>query len=1270
MVEILVRDHLYDLSQLCTEEPTPLQIAAASGSTSVVDFILTRVTGLKFKSRRVNPLHLAVDNGHISIARSLLAFNPMLLVMPDHNGNTPLHHACAHGHLPVVSYLCNEAKHPLLVRNKQGETPLHMATKHGHLDLVRYLIDDKLYDPTTKDSMIGCTPLHLAAKNGYLDIIQYLAGDKGCNFECKTSHQKKGKAKHVVSGRTPLHYASYGGHCDVVMYLIEEQLCNPCCTDDHGFTPLHLACQEGHSEVVRYFLSLKDIELHQMVNDDGLTPIHAASLSGNLEIMKLLIDQNEGDPSIIDSEGRTALHYSSRKGHTDVVQYLVQDSRVVANCSNQSNVTPLHLAAQYGHLDTVKYLTSEALANPGAAEENGYTPLHLAANKGHLAVVEFLVGERHSSCMLRDKAGRTPLHHACQSGHLNMVQYLTSQVDCDASCQEKNLKASPLHLAASFGHLDIVRYLVEEKNCSPTCTDKFNSTPIHRAAASGHCDVMTYFKSKQCNLALKNKFGNTPLHLACQKGQVPMVEMLLSFSKDNMTTRNQVGRMPLDLTDSVEILSIFLRNGVDPSKGSIASKFPYLKCWDPLSLTVKIFVLGDLDTGKSTLAKALQGGGFFQEWVTGKFQRVTPPDSETSGIIPITFSSKHFGRVVLYDFAGHPCYHASHSVIMDMVTRGSSPIFLITVDLRKPPELIEKSVAYWCTLILLISSDTEFTPHMVLVGTHEDELSKDGMRHKPAVLERISLASNNGTGIKFNNWITVDCRKPNSASINKLRQLISQRCDILYTNSHLDHKSCLLRSFMLHKFQGTSVVEFHELLEYLSHANIPDIKTKDDLYQACQSLHSCGYILFLESKDSVESSWIINNQEAILSMVHGFHRLVEIPNPLGLVTPTQLHIGLGAIGFNITLATRYLLRMEFCIKLADRRVLHSISGFDPPHPLEDHLFFPHLVRSSAPPDLWDGGETYDQHFGWYVSCLDEHQMLGPRFLQLLILRLASQFCFNTDPNSPFGARRSSCVIWQRGLSWCDSRGIEGLVELRKDSKAMLFLARTKTNNQRHGSSLDFFHFRSAVSRTVRQVKRETCARIAVNECIIHPESLVQSLPDFNSRTELNLPMVKLSDVFAALMSPDSDSVAWEQTLLDSETVEIVSNTHTTIQELLTFDPFLGLPHSVLTKLFSEEEKDVPITDSDLDSISESLSENHWELKHLLIVLSLPYSDSRSSGHCANCDAGSFRAVLNRWLARSRDNNERRTYFELHSMLSQYSVFNSDQNYEHNINDTV
>ena len=84
--------------------------------------------------------------------------------------------------------------------------------------------------------------------------------------------------------------------------------------------------------------------------------------------------------------------------------------------------------------------------------------------------------------------------------------------------------------------------------------------------------------------------------------------------------------------------------------------------------------------------------------------------------------------------------------------------------------------------------------------------------------------------------------------------------------------------------------------------------------------------------------------------------------------------------------------------------------------------------------------TPDNHFGWFMECVEKYEMLGPSFfLQLLLLQLAFQFPFNTNPNFSFKARKSACVIYRNGLHWVDMNGIDLLVELQRDFRAVIFV---------------------------------------------------------------------------------------------------------------------------------------------------------------------------------------------------------------------------------------
>ena len=1242
VIEKLVSQDGFDLLH---HSASLLQLAVEKGHVSIVAFLLDKGAKPFLKAGVTNSLHIATDQGNLEIVKLLVESNILRSCVGDEEGNTPLHHAALNGHLSLAVYLSNVANHPISQKNKKGETPLHLAAKHGHFALLKFFVDERGCDPTASCGKVGCTPLHLACKCGSLDIVKYLAMEKSCNLECKTYSPSKRKRAGVITGRTPLHYASYSGHVDVVSYMVIDQSCNPLCADDLGFTPLHLACQEGHLELVQFFVEHMHDNITSLTTVDGKSPLHLAALSGKLEIIELLSSLDNLPQSRVDSEGRTVLHYAARNGCTDIVEFLVGEKGSSPNQPDQAGTTPLHLAAQHGKVDTVKSLLGTAHCTPSPLDENGYTPLHLAANKGQLDTVQLLVKEKHCSVMARDKNGRTPLHHACQSGYEDVVRFLAGHPECDPNCQDKSLKATPLHLATSFGHTEIVRYLIEECACSPLCTDKFNSTLVHRASASGQLKVMQYLvREKQCNILIKNKFGNTPLHLACQKGKVEMIEFLLSLSTENILWRNQVGRMPLDLAEGTEILSLFLKYGVDPSKGSIAVRYPYLKHWNFVQPMVRVFLLGDPLSGKSTLVKTIQAGGFLTEWMVSRFHpRIAPTDGKGIGIYPTMIDSRHFGKVVLYDFAGNPSFYAGHSAVLNLAVHQSASLFLVFVDLRKSSVEIEKSVAYWCAFVNSSLTDRESTLQLIIVGTHEDELSKEDYRHKPAVLEKI--ASTSVDGIEFCRYVTVNCHK--AASLSKLRQFLSTRCDGIRSLYKPNHKASLARSFIQHKFQGSIVIEIRELLEFISHTDIPDIKSPECLIQAIKDLHSRGYILLLPDEKSGENSWIIHNQEAILSTVHSFQKQISLANSLGMLPISQLEKSLGLMGFNLALIVRYFILMQFCIRISNRKIFHSLVGFHPPRPLEDYLFFPHLVHQGAPKDVWKIGPTWSHKFGWCMQCVVPQQFLGPRYQQVLFLQLLAAFPFNTDPNSPFVPRKVSCSVWKEGVSWIDSRGIEVVVELVQNTQAVVFLMQCQEGSVH---PTDFALYRSHTISLIRSVHKEICPRVVCSEYVLHPAALSASGYPFKldvSEDVVPLPAFSLPFVAKCLTLPRSEKIDSDHLLFGSDATPGTPSSPVSLQELFVFESYLGLSASLLNLLFCKEQSEITLSDEFVDSFTRDLSDVEFGVDSLARVLHIQVNSVQNQN-----TVDEYKQVLTKW--RSRNNPG--TLASLRFALDQCSIF--------------
>ena len=100
----------------------------------------------------------------------------------------------------------------------------------------------------------------------------------------------------------------------------------------------------------------------------------------------------------------------------------------------------------------------------------------------------------------------------------------------------------------------------------------------------------------------------------------------------------------------------------------------------------------------------------------------------TAGIVQHHIEGK-LGNFVVYDFAGQQEYYSSHAAVLELVMRRSAAMFLCVIDLSKSKEKICESLQYWLTFIDNASSTAEGTSHMVIVGSHADQvkslLSKD-----------------------------------------------------------------------------------------------------------------------------------------------------------------------------------------------------------------------------------------------------------------------------------------------------------------------------------------------------------------------------------------------------------------------------------------------------------------------------------------------------------------------------------------------------------------
>ncbi len=250
-------------------------------------------------ARSSSPLHLAISyyedaGAALRVAEALLARGAPANAL-DESGNAPLHLALIEGRVFIARLLADHPETNLSLPGKKGLTPLQMAIAHGdggwgeaqsagdsimkkdepsggteggggeapeNLDMARVLLEK---DISVNDrSEDGSSALHYALLNRRHDLAKELILNKGSDVTLKDKSAE----------RTPLHLACiYGAPLEILEALVLKGA-SVNRKAEGGYTCMHFAVQEGDIETVKW-LDEKGAGL-AVPDSGGLTPFDLA----------------------------------------------------------------------------------------------------------------------------------------------------------------------------------------------------------------------------------------------------------------------------------------------------------------------------------------------------------------------------------------------------------------------------------------------------------------------------------------------------------------------------------------------------------------------------------------------------------------------------------------------------------------------------------------------------------------------------------------------------------------------------------------------------------------------------------------------------------------------------------------------------------------------------------------------------------------------------------------------------------------------------------
>ena len=806
-----------------------------------------------------------------------------------------------------------------------------------------------------------------------------------------------------------------------------------------------------------------------------------------------------------------------------------------------------------------------------------------------------------------------------------MVKYLTDEQQVDPSCQNEN-GITPLHLASKFGTLETVKFLTDEKHCDPLCRNIPGDTPLHWAAVGGRLDVLKFFISeKHCDPNIKGQFGRTPLQFSSELGHLDVVKYLISEVKVDPFLFGS----PLQLAlrnGHVATALYLISKGVTLDNPQIMLKSPIAsRSLVPLSPMVNICVVGNAGSGKSTLVKALQAVGTIMGWIFS----VRGVDPKTAGIVPTEFFRRKLGKVTFYDFAGDKEYYAGHEALLE----GSScTAFLVVLNLNSSPEMIKSALYYWELLIANAVSAVGCRACIIAVGSHADQLDRHALFSKTAVLNEIIKNPSPFDVLRQVGYVTLDCRVASSDGISKLQTLLQQICRLIRIEANFDYQNGALLNDLIHQhLPGVTACTFSDLLNRLGEVDDADLvqslKSPELLLAACTSLNTSGHLIFMKDKQMPEHSWIVLDKVSILSKVHGLLKHLREGN--GIVPFSLLRdvITKHCKDLSLKLVLQYMLRMEFCTEI-DPQALSLIPGFDQDCLQDHYYFFPSLISTDRPTDVWSTHAGVSHSFGWCLKCVDPYQFFTPRFIQVLLIHLAALARNSTPPIST--ELTPGCRIWKNGIRWLNPDGIESIVEVSDQNKKVTAMMRCLK-----GSEIKFIKQRSSVVKQIL-LMQQFCPQVKPREFIIHSHCLnrypLQISPEFE---------IPMTQVTQTVVENHPYLIVDDPTLSDTPDHPFLP-----LDRLVLFEPYQNLGRELLEKLFN------PLHSASTQRVPEEILYNiarahRTKWKALSEVLDVPLTVEVDS---SRSDLQKCRDVLTAWSLRDG------TFAALRHDMGQYSIF--------------
>jgi len=541
---------------LGAQSSAPVADAAMSGDRAAVKTLLQQGSDVNAaQGDGMTALHWAAMKNDAELAQMLVYAGANVKATTRLGGNTPLIIAARNGNAPVVAVLL-KAGADAKAATSTGTTPLMLASASGNVEAVKALLAAGA-EVDAKESSMQQTALMFAAANSRVDVMRALiaagasvkASSKVVNVASLTSPEEEFFAQQAAQQQRAAG-APAGAPAAGAPAAAAAPAAGAAQAPAGGGGRRGPAT--GKAGVERNF------RYNELVGwQGGMTPLLFAARQGSMDAVNALLDAGADVNQVSGGDKTSPLVLAIANGHFDIALHLLSKG-ANPNASSENGVTPLYavlnvqwapkalypqprsyLQQKATYLDTMKALLDKG-ADPNArlkykvwysgynfdlsgVDEIGATPFWRAAYASDVDAMRMLVKAGADPHIPTTKpAGRPRVGDAGvrAAGDVSGLPLLpiggpgVTPLQAAAGVGYGEGFAANSHRYAPTGMMAAVKYLVEEPGADVNAADHEGNTALHQAAARGDVAMIEYLVSKGADVTRVNREGQTTADMA------------------------------------------------------------------------------------------------------------------------------------------------------------------------------------------------------------------------------------------------------------------------------------------------------------------------------------------------------------------------------------------------------------------------------------------------------------------------------------------------------------------------------------------------------------------------------------------------------------------------------------------------------------------------------------------------------------------------------------------------------------------------------------